>query len=65
MAEQQKPEKGKKSNKKRAVAIFGVFAKHNFYTNGLTPEELRMRSTVNSETSRWGPHPLRRPITAC
>lgn len=41
MSEQQKPEKGKKTNKKRAIAIFGVFAKHNFYSNGFTPEELR------------------------
>lgn len=32
----------KKSKKKgRAIEIFGVFAKHNFYANGLTPEELR------------------------
>ena len=36
----QKLEKeGKK--KGRALEIFGVFAKHNFYANGLTPEELR------------------------
>ena len=41
MTERQNPEKGKKKNKKRAVAIFGVFAKHNFYSNGLTPVELR------------------------
>ena len=30
---------GKK--KGRGLEIFGVFAKHNFYANGLTPEELR------------------------
>ena len=41
MTEQQTPEKGKKTNKKRAAAIIGVFAKHNFYSNGFTPEELR------------------------
>ena len=35
-----KNEKPKK-NKKRSAEIFGVFAKHNFYTNGFTPEELR------------------------
>ena len=40
MSEQQNPEKEKKTNKKRAVAIMGVFAKHNFYSNGFTPEEL-------------------------
>ena len=27
--------------KGRLVEIIGVFAKHNFYANGLTPEELR------------------------
>lgn len=26
---------------KRAAEIFGVFAKHNFYVNGFTPEELK------------------------
>ena len=31
----------KKGKKGRALEIFGVFAKHNFYANGLTPEELR------------------------
>ncbi len=41
MTEKRTPEKGKKTNKKRAAAIFGVFAKHNFYSNGFTPEELR------------------------
>ena len=41
MTVQQNPEKGKKKNKKRAAVILGVFAKHNFYTNGFTPEELR------------------------
>ncbi|MBQ1312418.1 MAG: AarF/ABC1/UbiB kinase family protein, partial [Blautia sp.] len=41
MTGQQAPEKGKKKNKKRAAVIFGVFAKHNFYSNGFTPEELR------------------------
>ena len=30
-----------KREKKRSAEIFGVFAKHNFYANGLTPEELR------------------------
>ena len=42
MTDQQtmKNEKPKK-NKKRSAEIFGVFAKHNFYTNGFTPEELR------------------------
>ena len=31
----------KKPGKKRSAEILGVFAKHNFYANGLTPEELR------------------------
>ncbi len=31
----------KKREKKRSAEILGVFAKHNFYANGLTPEELR------------------------
>ena len=31
----------KKHQKGRPAEIFGVFAKHNFYANGLTPEELR------------------------
>ena len=30
-----------KGSKRRSAEIFGVFAKHNFYANGLTPEELR------------------------
>ena len=40
MTEQQKT-KEKKKNGKRTAQILGVFAKHNFYTNGFTPEELR------------------------
>ena len=31
----------KKHEKRRSAEIFGVFAKHNFYANGFTPEELR------------------------
>ena len=31
----------KKRKKRRSAEILGVFAKHNFYANGLTPEELR------------------------
>ncbi len=31
----------KKKEKTRGVEILGVFAQHNFYANGLTPEELR------------------------
>ena len=31
----------KKREKRRSAEILGVFAKHNFYANGLTPEELR------------------------
>jgi len=31
----------KKKEKTRAAEIMGVFAKHNFYANGFTPEELR------------------------
>ena len=38
---EKKSEKGKTKNKKRAAAILGVFAKHNFYANGFTPLELR------------------------
>ena len=30
-----------KKEKHRAVEMLGIFAKHNFYANGLTPEELR------------------------
>ena len=30
-----------KKNKKRSAEILGVFAKHNFYTSGFSPEELR------------------------
>ena len=30
-----------KKNTKRSVQMIGVLAKHNFYANGLTPEELR------------------------
>ena len=30
-----------KKEKKRAAQMLGVLAKHNFYANGLTPEELR------------------------
>ena len=30
-----------KKDTKRTAEILGVFAKHNFYTNGFTPEELR------------------------
>ena len=30
-----------KRSKRRSAEIIGVFAKHNFYANGLTPEELR------------------------
>jgi len=30
-----------KRKKRRSAEILGVFAKHNFYANGLTPEELR------------------------
>ena len=30
-----------KREKRRSAEILGVFAKHNFYANGLTPEELR------------------------
>ena len=33
--------KFKKKDKKRSAEIMGVFAKHNFYANGFTPEELR------------------------
>ena len=28
-------------NKTRAAEILAVFAKHNFYVNGFTPEEMR------------------------
>ena len=31
----------KKKEKTRGAEIMGIFAKHNFYVNGLTPEELR------------------------
>lgn len=32
---------GNKKEKKRGAEMLGVLAKHNFYANGLTPEELR------------------------
>ncbi len=38
---QSKGKELQKREKKRSAEIFGVFAKHNFYANGLTPEELR------------------------
>ncbi len=41
MTEQRKAHIGGKKNKKRAAEMIGVFAKHNFYANGLTPVELR------------------------
>ena len=41
MTEQRKTNIGGKKNKKRAAEMIGVFAKHNFYANGLTPVELR------------------------
>ena len=41
MTEQRKANIGGKKNKKRAAEMIGVFAKHNFYANGLTPVELR------------------------
>ena len=41
MTEQQNVNSGAKKNKKRAAEMLGVFAKHNFYANGLTPVELR------------------------
>ena len=34
-------EKYKRKEKRRSAEIMGVFAKHNFYANGFTPEELR------------------------
>lgn len=34
--------KMKKKEKSRGAEIMGVFANHNFYLNGLTPEELRI-----------------------
>ena len=33
--------KFKKKEKRRSAEIMGIFAKHNFYANGFTPEELR------------------------
>lgn len=36
-----KKEKNPAQKKGRGLEILGVFAKHNFYANGLTPEELR------------------------
>ena len=33
--------KNSPKNRKRSAEILGVFAKHNFYSNGFTPEELR------------------------
>ena len=42
MTEQQtKNNEKQKKNKKRSAEILGVFAKHNFYTSGFSPEELR------------------------
>ena len=36
-----KLKKAENQKKGRGIEILGVFAKHNFYANGLTPEELR------------------------
>ena len=41
MTQQQNTTGGQKKNRKRSAEILGVFTKHNFYTNGFTPEELR------------------------
>ena len=41
MADKSTVDNKKKKNKKRSAEILGVFAKHNFYTNGFTPVELR------------------------
>ena len=41
MADKPTADKKNKKNKKRSAEIIGVFAKHNFYTNGFTPSELR------------------------
>lgn len=41
MTAQQKTNNGGKKNKKRAAEMLAVFARHNFYANGLTPVELR------------------------
>ena len=40
-AEKEKAVPKTKPGTKRSMEIFGVFAKHNFYAKGLTPEELR------------------------
>ena len=39
MAKDSKPENRKE--KKRSAEILGIFASHNFYANGFTPEEMR------------------------
>ena len=36
-----KEPKKKSGGKNRAAEIFSVFAKHNFYVNGFTPQELK------------------------
>ena len=36
-----KKEKNPAQKKGRGLEILGVFAKHNFYANGLTPEGIR------------------------
>ena len=41
MTEQTGRKKGKTKNRKRGAEMLGVFAKHNFYSKGFTPEELR------------------------
>ena len=41
MTDKPTADKKNKKNKKRSAEIIGVFAKHNFYTNGFTPSELR------------------------
>ncbi|MGX8703192.1 MAG: AarF/UbiB family protein [bacterium] len=37
----EKESKTVKGSKRRSAEIFNVFARHNYYVNGLTPEELR------------------------
>ena len=50
MSKNKKPE-GAVKEKKRSAEILGIFAAHNFYANGFTPEE--MRTTLEDLGPTW------------
>ena len=42
ISEEEKRKREESASKRRSAEIMAVFAKHNFYANGLSPEELRI-----------------------